>query len=774
MSPTVSMDGLFDATEVPTTVSSSPTMSKSNPWYVDMFKSREHESATTSVTDDNVDTMTLSVDDDAIEEPTTTRRNLGVETLDSLYATDLDADERFKALNIEDEALADTKPLSLLNSRSLPPLPNRQCEPWLPSIVPRHQTASKTWIGASPDPASRAFSAMATSRPRKLHRAFLQNLAGFVDQSPLQDSWMTSSVPINIPKYDIRRRGSDFREEALTIPDMSVESSRLYKTFVDYGSKHPFEVARNVAQDSYEPLRITFVTETLLDFTSKLVTLNGEAAESVTAATVSKIEALTGDILPSVSELYAGALSVVRSLGNIFPVPGSSNRDRCGEAIFPEHHLKDGVPNTDTLIYVTVDGPQCSSGVTSYASVCSFDQHYRPLTGNLVVCLDNIKASRGEVSEEETLRIGTALTVQVGKILGLSTSLFQYFINPETGKAWGATKKAVTCVDGVTREVFVPNILLSTIESDDHGRQDINHPSFEIISPTVKQVIRNHFDCQTLSGARLDREPSSCFGEALDPRYHFDENMSLFGSSADMAYSLSPLTLAMFEDSSWYKADFSKATVSLFGRGAGCGFVEGECVSKAFAVPDYSADFFCGDVVEGDITFDRKPSSCDYTHNHKADCEVLIQKDSKGGSTIIHDNSKADSLCPMRTDRIISCFDSFNSPSMTGEVYSLNSRCFETNTPNSVCLQSFCNAVDSKIDIVVNGKVHQCDYEGQEVDLGDYSVVCPRLAVLCPHLVCPSNCSGKGVCDYCREVPTCVCDDPFDETPGCWGGFSYS
>ena len=104
-----------------------------------------------------------------------------------------------------------------------------------------------------------------------------------------------------------------------------------------------------------------------------------------------------------------------------------------------------------------------------------------------------------------------------------------------------------------------------------------------------------------------------------------------------------------------------------------------------------------------------------------------------------------------------------------GLLYSDNSRCFETNV-NAVCLESYCNSVDSKIDIVIDGKVHQCDYEGQliDIDMG-YFVRCPRLAVVCPHLVCPANCSGKGVCDYCKEVPECICDNPFDESKGCFG-----
>lgn len=740
MSPTVFMNFTTDQpTSTPTVV---------NPWYVDLFKSREHETAASSETDDNVDSMSLSVDDDSIGEPVSRRRNLGAETLDSMYQTDLFAYER----------------ANLMKELESQPLPDKQCEPWLPTIVPRERTVSEPWVGASPDPSSRAFSAFATSRPRRLHQSFIQSRTELVDQSPMRDSWLTSSVPINIPKYNNRRKGLEPKEIPLDVPDLNGESSRLYKAVVNYGDKHPFESAISVEERSYKPLRIAFVTDELLDYPSKL-----QSGESEMAAAVAKIESITGDIIPSIADLYAGALSVVPSVDNIFPTPASSHVNKCGEAAFPQHHLREGVPNADTIIYVTLNGARCTDGITSYASVCSFDQHLRPLTGNLVICLDSIESIRGEVVEQESLRLAASLTLQVGKILGLSVSLFQHYTNSETGKVWGTTKKTVTCVDGQVKEVSVPNILLPTADSDDHGRGDTYQPSFLITSPTVRQVARNHFDCQTLGGARLDRNPSSCFGEVFDSRYHFDEDMSQFGSLADMAYSLSPLTLALFEDSSWYKADFSVSTVPLFGRGSGCGFIDGECVSKSYSVPDYSNDFFCGDIVEDEVKFDRKPSQCDYTHNHKADCEVLFQKDVNGGNSIVQSKSRDNQQCPMRTENIVSCFDTTNNGELKGEVYSANSRCFATNTPTSVCLQSFCNEVDSKIDVVVDGTVYQCDYEGQQVNLGDYSIICPRLAVICPHLVCPSNCSGKGVCDYCRDVPQCICDNPFDNTPGCWG-----
>jgi len=35
--------------------------------------------------------------------------------------------------------------------------------------------------------------------------------------------------------------------------------------------------------------------------------------------------------------------------------------------------------------------------------------------------------------------------------------------------------------------------------------------------------------------------------------------------------------------------------------------------------------------------------------------------------------------------------------------------------------------------------------------------------------VCPSNCSGKGVCDYSLEVPSCVCFNKADRSASCDG-----
>uniref|UniRef100_A0A7S0GJ75 Uncharacterized protein n=1 Tax=Proboscia inermis TaxID=420281 RepID=A0A7S0GJ75_9STRA len=60
------------------------------------------------------------------------------------------------------------------------------------------------------------------------------------------------------------------------------------------------------------------------------------------------------------------------------------------------------------------------------------------------------------------------------------------------------------------------------------------------------------------------------------------------------------------------------------------------------------------------------------------------------------------------------------------------------------------------------------DFEVLYTTLG-YSITCPRIASVCIEMVCPSNCSGRGICDYTEDRPECICDDFMDESEGCWG-----
>ena len=90
MSPTISLPDELDDTQSPTTSPSAQDVraSEPDPWYTSIFKSREHDAATTE--SNKIDSL-LDIDDDEILEPyhpNSQQRRLAVETHDTWYNTD--------------------------------------------------------------------------------------------------------------------------------------------------------------------------------------------------------------------------------------------------------------------------------------------------------------------------------------------------------------------------------------------------------------------------------------------------------------------------------------------------------------------------------------------------------------------------------------------------------------------------------------------------------------------------------------------------------------
>jgi hypothetical protein len=82
---------------------------------------------------------------------------------------------------------------------------------------------------------------------------------------------------------------------------------------------------------------------------------------------------------------------------------------------------------------------------------------------------------------------------------------------------------------------------------------------------------------------------------------------------------ISPLTLALLEDSGWYRADFSLSELSPFGHGVGCQFVFEDCIQDG-EVPDWGRDFFCNDQLQESID---EGLSCSYNNLHITRCDLV-------------------------------------------------------------------------------------------------------------------------------------------------------
>ena len=94
----------------------------------------------------------------------------------------------------------------------------------------------------------------------------------------------------------------------------------------------------------------------------------------------------------------------------------------------------------------------------------------------------------------------------------------------------------------------------------------------------------------------------------------------------DANSAITPFTIAVLEDSGWYKVKFAKTNNMVFGFGAGCGFVTSKCIDEG-EIPSYSNGHFCTDIIPFTIGGMPNPLTtqygCDIDHRNKAVCDLV-------------------------------------------------------------------------------------------------------------------------------------------------------
>ena len=235
---------------------------------------------------------------------------------------------------------------------------------------------------------------------------------------------------------------------------------------------------------------------------------------------------------------------------------------------------------------------------------------------------------------------------------------------------------------------------------------------------------------------------------------------------------LSPLTLALLEDSGWYRVDFSRAGALRFGAGAGCSFVEDDCIDAAqnSTVTPGSRNIFCD--LSNELSNDGAYVGCDPTHQYKAECEFvqsvtnIIPDDYQyfpDEPLLAGDNAQFD-YCPRLTRWMVSC---------EGKM------CFkqvqqESRPPaDSVCLEAECD--DGEVEFTYEGEKYKCSEDFEEIEIVvdpddetmNFKVECPRLSAVCPELACPAACSGRGECEDDGKKIECSCAKEF-KSDGCF------
>ncbi|CAB1328724.1 unnamed protein product [Coregonus sp. 'balchen'] len=210
---------------------------------------------------------------------------------------------------------------------------------------------------------------------------------------------------------------------------------------------------------------------------------------------------------------------------------------KCGPVIVPEDHLQ-GVEGADVVLYVSgVTTERCGQeNIVAYAAYCQLESELdRPIAGYANLCPNMISTQPQEFE-------GMLSTVKHEIIHAL----------------WS---------DAVIRKV--------TRLWDIRGGMMVRHEVHLLVTPRVVEEARRHFGCPILEGMELENQGG--MGTELN---HWEkrllENEAMTGSHTQNRV-FSRLTLAIMEDTGWYRANYSMAERLDWGKGLGCDFVMKSC-----------------------------------------------------------------------------------------------------------------------------------------------------------------------------------------------------
>jgi hypothetical protein len=154
-----------------------------------------------------------------------------------------------------------------------------------------------------------------------------------------------------------------------------------------------------------------------------------------------------------------------------------------------------------------------------------------------------VSNANGTISEDVIQQSVDVVIHEVAHVLGLNSAALKFIWDPATNQPRTArpfTETTVECVDGITRNYYgLPDENTVKLSTDPISGQR----SAFVVTPKVRTVARNQFNCQDLVGAQLENQPTNpadCFGSHWDERLFYSETLS--GIISPTTVILSPLS----------------------------------------------------------------------------------------------------------------------------------------------------------------------------------------------------------------------------------------
>ena len=440
--------------------------------------------------------------------------------------------------------------------------------------------------------------------------------------------------------------------------------------------------------------------------------------------------------------------------------------------------------NSDFILFVSAIPTQhChESNIVAYASYCQQENALnRPVAGFANLC-----PSKLETDAQNFENLLATVKHEIYHALGFSVGLFGFYRDKNGKPLVQRDKHGLPAYDNTTKLYrWNEKILKMVVRSKwsiSGGHKE--HQVQMIVTPNVQREVRRHFKCSDLEGAELENQGGE--GTALT---HWEkrvfENEAMTGTYTQHPV-FSRITLALMEDTGWYKANYSMSQDLDWGKGLGCKFVKNNC--RAWIADRISRKLstapFCATLKQSPLHM-----KCTHTKLSLALCNLVkytsnLPKEfryfDRLGKTAVKDIStyggavELADFCPFYqkftlTDetghkRGTTCTLSENSPERDKnyalEMYSKRSKCIEhgrhwtarkgllTRTMldwGSGCYNHKCTK--SGLVLVVGERGYHCEYEGQRLEItglmNDWkvngSLICPPCEEFCEKDKCQNQ-----------------------------------
>ena len=291
-------------------------------------------------------------------------------------------------------------------------------------------------------------------------------------------------------------------------------------------------------------------------------------------------------------------------------------------------------------------------------------------------------------------------------------------------------------------------------------------------STKVVEVAKKYFNCSDIKGVELENHGGNETISHWEERILLGEIMSY---SYDVEEVISEFTLAVLEDTGYYKANYYTGGLMQFGKNKGCDFLNLKCVNDGKVNPKFKNEFF--DYTEN---YNYNPAGCssgrqsrayhfiynfgniipqfqyynnkNYGGRASADYCPVSQKLSKESENIYYvghcsekGSGKYGSRIKYQTSEGIKYYTSEELSEITKEKNSENSFCVlssliskniynyndYSNTIRAICYKMYCS--DRSLTIQINNDFIVCPRSGGKIKATNYEgyLLCPDYYLIC-------------------------------------------